>query len=653
MAAPPPPCPDDLLASLLADYLEHLDTGQPPDLDGLRARHPHLAGEVDAFVAAAQHIDRLARPLQDVLRSTDDFPSVQQGDTEAPSAAGASSAACSLAPPARLGDYELLQEAGRGSMGVVYQARQPGLDRLVAIKVIRSADLATPERVQRFVAEARSLARLQHPNIVHVYEVGTQDNLPFFVLEYIAGGSLDRRAQRQPQPIGDAIKLVEVLARAAQHAHERGIIHRDLKPANVLLAPSVPGDAGHTPYGLPKLTDFGLARSGDHLQTTDGLVMGTPSYMAPEQAMGDSARVGPATDVHALGAILYELLTGRPPFLGESVQATLEQVRNRPAAPPRLLRPDLPPEVEGIVLRCLAKEPGQRYASAAALANDLCRVLELGPQPLHPPALPPRRRWGRRAVAVALAALAVGLLVGLAVVCWPRRGGYEPPVPKGLQGGLHVGVGEKLREAGALAEAAPLKGVLDVRVWEKGNPVRRGLRLHQEGALPLRPGDLMRVEVEMNRPAYLYVVWLGADGTVAPLYPWRQLRWDDLPAPQKQQRLYLPEDVEKDAAPLAAGPSGVETLVLLARDAPLPAGADVAGLFRGLRQLGKQRTEVRAAWFENGRLVLGENDDRARLELHRAVPLDDPVLRLQQVLGRQVPRLFSYSRAVSFEFRGR
>jgi tRNA A-37 threonylcarbamoyl transferase component Bud32 len=520
-------------------------------------------------------------------------------------------------------------------MGVVYRARQPGLDRLVALKVIRTPDLAKPEQVERFVAEARSLARLQHPNIVHVYEVGTHDGQPFFAMEYVAGGSLDLHTRRQPQPAADAVRLVEVLARAVQHAHERGIVHRDLKPANVLLAPSAPGDAGHTTYGLPKLTDFGLARGGDRLQTADGVVLGTPSYMAPEQAAGDSARVGPATDVWALGAILYELLTGRPPFQGDSLLATLEQVRHGKLIPPRRLRPDLSAALEAVVLRCLSRRPEERYPSAAALADDLGQLGQVGPTIDYRPAdLPAPRGWRRWAGRVAVGLLAVAVLVGVGLLLWPRG---DTAAPEGQRGGPPVAL-------------APLKGVLDVRIWENGNPLRRGLRLHQEGALPLRPGDLMRVEVEMIRPAYLYVVWLGADGKATPLYPWRHYRWDELPATPKQQRLYLPEDPEKDAAPLANGPSGVETLVLLARDEPLPAGADVAGLFTGLPHVG-QNSLVRAAWFENGRLAQGA-DDRGPPLLGAGQAVDDPLLRLQQVLGRQVPRHFGYSRAVSFAFRG-
>ena len=227
--------------------------------------------------------------------------------------------------------YEIQGELGRGGMGVVYKARQIDLQRPVALKMILAGAHASATQLERFRAEARAEARLQHPNIVQVYEIGAHDGLPYFSLEFVDGGSLGQKAARQPQPPREAAQLVEVLAQAVHYAHERGIIHRDLKPANVLLCAD----------GTPKIADFGLAKFLDDESgaTYTGMVIGTPSYMAPEQALGQNRDITRATDVYALGAILYELLTGRPPFLAATMLDTVEQVRTAEAVPPSRLSP--------------------------------------------------------------------------------------------------------------------------------------------------------------------------------------------------------------------------------------------------------------------------------------------------------------------------
>jgi serine/threonine-protein kinase len=222
--------------------------------------------------------------------------------------------------------YAILGVLGRGGMGVVYQARQVSLKRLVALKMILAGPHAGPAELARFRTEAEAVARLQHPNIVQIHEVGQQAGAPFFSLEFVDGGSLAQKLRGQPLPGRQAAELVETLARAVHHAHQRGVVHRDLKPANVLLMAD----------GTPKVTDFGLAKrlEGDAGQTQSGAVMGTPSYMAPEQAAGKGKEVGPPADVYALGAILYECLTGRPPFRGETLMATLQQVLTEEPVPP-------------------------------------------------------------------------------------------------------------------------------------------------------------------------------------------------------------------------------------------------------------------------------------------------------------------------------
>jgi hypothetical protein len=269
--------------------------------------------------------------------------------------------------------YEVLGELGRGGMGVVYKARQAGLKRLVALKMILSGVHAGTQELARFRGEAEAISRLQHPNIVQIYEVGEHEGRPYFSLEFVDGGSLDKKIAGQPLPPCEAATLAEALARAMEAAHQQGVVHRDLKPANVLLQAHGSPSVG---LGVPKITDFGLAKQLDasNAQTRSGAIMGTPSYIAPEQAAGRK-EIGPAADVYALGAILYEMLTGMPPFRGETPLDTILLVLSQEPVPPRRLVPKVPRDLETICLKCLEKTPGQRYATAEALADDLRHFL--------------------------------------------------------------------------------------------------------------------------------------------------------------------------------------------------------------------------------------------------------------------------------------
>jgi hypothetical protein len=259
--------------------------------------------------------------------------------------------------------YEIGELLGRGGMGLVFKARQKMLKRDVALKIVVSGAHAGAEERARFRTEAEAVARLHHPGIVQIYEVGEQAGCPYLALEFVSGGSLEQQLKGIPMPPRRAAQLLLDLAGAAQHAHEQGIVHRDLKPANVLL----------TETGVAKIADFGLAKLMDvqHGWTRSGAVLGSPSYMAPEQAAGQVSATGPATDVYALGAILYELLTGRPPFLGASFLETLSQVRNQDPVPPQALQPRVSGDLAIICLKCLEKDPAERYPSAMALARDL------------------------------------------------------------------------------------------------------------------------------------------------------------------------------------------------------------------------------------------------------------------------------------------
>ncbi len=303
--------------------------------------------------------------------------------------------------------YEILGTLGRGGMGVVYKARQTGLNRLVALKMIIGGSLAGPNHLARFRIEAEAVAQLRHPNIVQIYDIGEVDGMPFVSLEFLDGGDLATRLAGTPQPGIAAAELMATLARAIHAAHQARIVHRDLKPANVLLA----GD------GTPKITDFGLAKrleSEDH-QTQSGDIMGTPSYMAPEQALGRTKDVGPAADIYALGAILYEVLTGRTPLKGATVMETVRLVIHEDPVPPSRLVPRLARDLETICLKCLNKDPQRRYATAEDLADDLDRYREGRPIKARPITVWERGyKWSKRHPVAALSVAAgVLLLIGL------------------------------------------------------------------------------------------------------------------------------------------------------------------------------------------------------------------------------------------------
>jgi eukaryotic-like serine/threonine-protein kinase len=325
--------------------------------------------------------------------------------------------------------FDILGKLGEGGMGVVYQARQTALNRVVALKMIRGQSRPDSQQLARFHREAESVARLQHPNIVQVFETGEHEGQPYFAMEFVPGGSLQQKIAGTPQPVREAARLVLTLALAMQHAHDQDVIHRDLKPANILLLSGgvVSGKeehgtqptTHHSPLTAhqPKITDFGLAKQLDDAsgQTHTGAIMGTPSYMAPEQAEGKIKHIGPWTDVWALGAILYEMLTGRPPFKGEGMWDTLEQVRKEDPVPVRRLQPRCPRDLETICLKCLRKAPLARYPSARELAVDLERFLDNRAIKARPAGVGKRlAKWARRRPA--LAALAVVLILSAAGV---------------------------------------------------------------------------------------------------------------------------------------------------------------------------------------------------------------------------------------------
>jgi len=532
------------------------------------------------------------------------------------------------APAGLVPGYQILEVLGRGGMGIVYKARQFSLKRLVALKMILAGSQAEPPEVARFLKEAEIIAQLKHPNVVEIYDLGTFEDRPFFSLELLEGGSLSARLKAEPQPPREAAQLIETLARAIQAAHDRGIVHRDLKPANVLL----------TADGTPKITDFGLARWGTSEITATGTVMGTPSYMAPEQTEGRSQQIGPATDVWALGVILYQLLTGRQPFTGDSHLATMRRICSEEPEPLRQLCPTVPQALEAVVQRCLRKRPEERYPSAAALADDLQRFLD-GQITLPLPAI--LKLAARRRPVVWLAVAASAALVAVGVTLALLRSRDPSPAPAG--------------PAAVLPVQQPLQADLSVQVWTKG-PGKRGLKVEEQGsgALPVRNGERVQLTAKLNRLAFLYLIWLDAEGDATGLYPWNDNEAGDLDndltmtPPDRPMRQQVRSPRREGSGFPVDGKSGLVTALLLGREQPLPATVKLGDLLASLKGQLKNdgqplAQELVVRGFDRGQVNEAVKLDRSR-GLKKAGDIDDAVLHLRDRLREH----FEVIRTVSF-----
>jgi tetratricopeptide (TPR) repeat protein/tRNA A-37 threonylcarbamoyl transferase component Bud32 len=413
---------EDRLNSLLSAWQEHQQQGRDVPAAELCHDCPELALELSRRIQVLRQMHflmqtnggppELAAPEAALGTGTDNPQTDPAGDSTVETLPYPTRTRCLSSPlPGSVPGYEILGELGRGGMGVVYKARHLKLNRVVALKMILAGGHAGPGERVRFLAEAEAVATLQHPHVVSLLEYGEHQGLPFFTLEFVPGGSLTRRLNGVPQPPRDAARLVEQLARGIHYAHTRGVVHRDLKPANVLLAED----------GTPKITDFGLARRGEVGTglTATGDVLGTPSYMAPEQAGGAAKHAGPAADVYALGAILYECLTGRPPFHAATLAETLLQVVGQEPVPVRQLQPQTPADLVTICHKCLQKEPLKRYASALELAEDCAAFLACKPIRARPVGSLERAwRWCKRSplVATLLAALVLMAIGSFAAI---------------------------------------------------------------------------------------------------------------------------------------------------------------------------------------------------------------------------------------------
>jgi hypothetical protein len=506
--------------------------------------------------------------------------------------------------------YRIEGRLGSGGMGDVYRARQLHPDRLVALKMIRPDYLSSDAARERFRTEARALAKFDHPNIVRVFDSSESGGQPYLAMEFVEGGTLAQAATHGQWAVDGWVAarrvagMVETLARAVDYAHQRGVVHRDLKLANVLL----------TADGTPKIADLGLARLQEvcTVQTQLDQPLGTYAYMAPEQAKGQIDTLGPATDIYGLGGILYHLLTGRAPHPGSTREEVLAHATRGEVTPPRQLNPRVPTALERICLKALAPDPRERYPSAAALADEL-RCYRLRP-----------RRWGIAAAALVGAAV-LGFAIWLLVV-------LARPTPAGLAAG-------------------PLTGDLNVLVWAAD---KRGLRVQDWGALPVRNKERVQVDVRLSRPAYVYLLWLDSEGVVTPLYPWNEgprLVHRDVAStpPEQTARAAVQSPGDVGTGWKVGGKSGLDTILLLARDTPLPTDVSLA---QSIGPLPPTRYHSLHEWalrgFDAGQSVgfLNLGADRAPEE--EATRIDDQLLQVMAQLSGH----FEVIRAVRFAHEG-
>lgn len=517
------------------------------------------------------------------LHPTDDDAPAPQGDI-----------------PACIARYRVLKILGQGGFGRVYLASDDKLKRLVAIKVPKASRIARPQDADAYLVEAQVLAKLDHPHIVPVYDVGRcNDGLPFVVSKYIEGSSLAARMQEGRLPYAEAARLVCQVAEALQHAHQHGLVHRDVKPANILI------DDSQTAF----LADFGLALKDEDFGKGGGSA-GTPAYMSPEQAQDHGNLVDGRSDIFSLGVVLYELLTGRRPFVADSADSLRMLIAKAHARPPRQVDPGIPKELERICLKALARNPSDRYTTAYDMARDLRRFTT----PID---------WRGRTVA-ALALLAIGGFV----TWWMLPG----------------------ENTATKTPTEQISGAVDVLAWKKVGEAVIFTRLTEPGALPFRVGDQYRFEADLSGPAYLYVFRIDTEGKASPVFPWQPGEWGSRPAEEKPlTRLSLPANPKKGWT-MQGERDGMETWFLLARASRLPmSDADLQTLLSGLpaqRTVGSLSTVV---WFDNGVIV---KNDRKRDPLFFESDINDPVVQLLTTLQQKLQPQADFTTAVSYARKG-
>ncbi|MCC6123366.1 MAG: protein kinase [Pirellulales bacterium] len=512
-----------------------------------------------------------------------------------------------------LGNYEIMKVLGQGAMGTVYLARQKELDWQVAIKIPRLDQPHSARIVERLLEEAKTVVRLKHPHIVTVHHIDRDAaGTPYVVMDYIEGGTLGEGCtlgellQRERLAPERAAELLIPTAEAVHFAHRHGFVHRDLKPGNILLDRE----------GRPHVADFGLALHESRQQRQAGEYAGTFRYMAPEQVRGETHRLDGRADVWALGVILYEMLAGRRPFESADPQILEDEILHRDPRPPRQIDDKIPAELEKICLKCLKKDAAQRYLTAADLAEDL-------------------RQWRQPGRALRRKLLGTGLVAGLILFLgWAFWRESPPPG----------------RTQGTAPTVAPLEGTLDVLIWNTADPARRGLSLLKRQVMSLRPNDKVQIKADLNRPAYIYLVWIDSRGAAWPVYPWTRGRWDERPQKEiEQTRLSLPPAADEGWA--MQGPPGMETLLLLARAEPLPRDLDLKGFFTELPKAKPQNLQA-PLWFVRGKRIPEDADSTRGPNFSNTSRIDDAVLRTQRIIQERLEPHFIFTRAVSVASEG-
>ncbi len=572
--------------------------------------------------------------------------------------------------PLQVGQYRLVEKLGQGAMGAVFKAFHSKLKRSVAVKLLPAYRQTSPQAVARFHREMEAVGRVDHPNVVRAYDAGEADGRFFLVMELVEGVNLASLVQsRGPLAIADACDIVRQAAVGLQHAHEHGLVHRDVKPSNLML----------TATGVVKVLDLGLARlqaeaCSDGEATASGQILGSADYMAPEQG-SNSREVDARADVYALGCTLYFFLAGRPPFGDQRHNTFVKKVMahaSEDIPPLNAIRPDVPAPLMAVLDKMLAKSPANRFPTAAEVAesltpfcagNDLvgllssrgmaCPVAPMAPSvtdsfrpdsPRKSPAASAitavaagRKFW---LIGLALAVLAIVVWwcgIGFLPRHWAGMPGPSEGNPRGGQpAGLPASPGDKP------LPRPPLSGDIGARVWSTSDRSRRGLSL--EEAVPLRPNDWLRIEARLNRPAYVYVLWIDSQGRALPVYPWTPGDWAARRSPESPiDRLSLPPEAD-EGWPIR-GPGGVETLLLLAREEPLPPGFQLRDY---LSSLPRQRAEERLfASFNDGRLVTDATDRQRGLGLSEQGRINDELLKMQSIIHKRLASYFTLIRAVS------
>lgn len=635
----PPEHQDRLLAELIAlvqayqpevpreELIENLESRFPQQLSVIhRVLSSEQAGKTVVSAAAQQDSSH----LQPAAETRDQEPTL----------------------PETIGRYRVAEVLGEGAFGLVVRAEDEQLQRSVAIKVRRPGTFAGGESAIDFLAEARRAAKLEHPHIVPVYDSGQlEDGSCYIVSKLIDGGSVTDLTGQRRLEVSETVELVAGIAEALQAAHSEGMVHRDVKPANILV------DRQRRPY----LTDFGLALHEDEQLDRRGEISGSPPYMSPEQVRGEAAHLDGRTDIWSLGVILYELLTGRRPFRGRTFHELGEAITQHDPKPPRMVEPSLPSELEQIVLRCLEKDVRSRYQTAGDLAMALRAWLHNQSQLGSPQgsiagepeqgSIRAHRTWV--AVMVVLGVGAVWIAAARLLVEGRPEASKSVSSTEGETDAERASPGI---DSAAAASAKRIGARLNVRIWNDQIPRRKGLSIADPQALPLQPGDAIRVEAQLDRPAYAYLLWISSTGEVDPVYPWRAGDWSARPLSELPvERVSLPEVVDQ-AWPLS-GPAGMESLVLLVRPSPLPKDVDLPGLLSGLPPQDFQQAQS-VVWFQNGKPVLEDAVPQATLATSRrpqffnAQRVDDPVLNTQAELYRRLSEHFTLIQGASFANAG-